>query len=276
MPTPTLSIITINYNNAVGLLKTIQSVINQSFNDFEFIIIDGNSDDESTELIKKYANKIAYSISEPDDGIYFAQNKGISIAKGEYFLFLNSGDFLISNDVLQKVFMLNSKEDILACDMVFDYGNGKLLNKSQPDTLTYFYMMESSLWHPATFIKGDLFKKYDTYDTDYKIASDYDFFLKTTIVNNVSYKHISVVLSVFDTSGISSNIKNLEKHQLERLTIQRKYFAQNLINAAIQHNSLIKSNSFKLVKFLKRIPIINIVFKVVFNFIITIKRFLIK
>jgi glycosyltransferase involved in cell wall biosynthesis len=98
-----LSIITINYNNRDGLEKTIRSVIDQRFTDFEFIVIDGGSTDGSVDNIRKYENKINYWCSEKDAGIYNAQNKGIKKAKGEYCLFLNSGDFLYNEDVLNKI-----------------------------------------------------------------------------------------------------------------------------------------------------------------------------
>ena len=99
---PKLSIITVNLNNAAGLQKTIESVINQTFTDYEFIIIDGGSTDSSLEIIKQYANKITYWVSEPDNGIYNGMNKGIGQADGEYCFFLNSGDWMIENNTLYK------------------------------------------------------------------------------------------------------------------------------------------------------------------------------
>ena len=98
-----ISIITINYNDAKGLYKTIQSVINQSFDNYEFIIIDGGSTDDSLTIIDQYKTKIDYFISEPDTGVYNAMNKGIKIAKGEYLIFMNSGDGFYDENVLSKV-----------------------------------------------------------------------------------------------------------------------------------------------------------------------------
>ena len=95
-----LSIITINLNNCKGLEKTIKSVISQRFTDYEFIVIDGGSDDESLECIKAHRNYIHYWVSEPDKGIYNAMNKGIAQAEGDYCLFLNSGDWLVENEQL--------------------------------------------------------------------------------------------------------------------------------------------------------------------------------
>ena len=107
------SIITINYNNCDGLEKTIQSVINQSYQNFEFIIIDGGSTDSSVEVIKKYSNKIDYWISEPDKGIYHAMNKGIIQAHGEYLNFMNSGDLFYDNDVLKDISIKIDLKDII-------------------------------------------------------------------------------------------------------------------------------------------------------------------
>ena len=118
---PKLSVITINFNNAIGLEKTIKSVIEQKFTDFEFVIIDGDSSDGSKEIIKKYSNKISYWVSEKDKGIYNAQNKGIERAIGEYCLFLNSGDYLVDTTVFQTVFSEKRTQDIIYGDMITVY-----------------------------------------------------------------------------------------------------------------------------------------------------------
>jgi glycosyltransferase involved in cell wall biosynthesis len=271
-----LSIITINFNDVNGLIKTIESVVNQSFTDYEFIIIDGGSSDGSAELLKKYSAKITYSVSELDGGIYFAQNKGILAAKGEYCLFLNSGDYLKDNNVLENVFKSLPTEDIIACDMVFNYGEKKFITKSQPDSLSFFYLMNSSLWHPVTFIKRSLFDSCGFYNTNFKIAADYDFFLNATIIKNASYKHLAILVSVFDTTGISSNTNYSTQHKAERLKIQQQYFSNYLISAANEHNDLINSNAFKLFVMLKNKPFIYKPLKIAFDISIAIKRLFCK
>ena len=97
---PELSIITINLNNCAGLQKTLDSVFAQTFTDYEYLVIDGGSTDGSAELIKKQENKFVYCVSEKDNGIYHAMNKGIRKATGDYLLFLNSGDYLVNDEVL--------------------------------------------------------------------------------------------------------------------------------------------------------------------------------
>ena len=112
-----ISIITINYNHAEGLRCTIKSTIAQTFTGYEFIIIDGGSSDGSVDVIKEYANKIDYWVSEPDGGIYPAMNKGVQQAHGKYCIFMNSGDEFYAKDVLEKIVGMELKEDIVCGDI---------------------------------------------------------------------------------------------------------------------------------------------------------------
>lgn len=273
---PQLSIITINYNNSNGLEKTIQSVVSQIFTDYEFIVIDGGSTDDSIKVIKKYSNKITYWNSESDSGIYNAQNKGIKNAKGNYCLFLNSGDYLYKNDVLANIFKENPTAGLIYGDMIFDYGNGKLIKKQQPDAISFFYMMDTSIWHPATFIKRELFLEYGYYDEQFKIAADYDFFLNAIINKNTACKHLPIAVSVFDTTGVSSDINYLEKNKSERLQIQKKYFSDIIIQSAYEHIAFINSDSVKLLLWLKSKKWLYGITKTLFNFFISIKRIISK
>lgn len=125
------SIITVNKNNARGLEKTIKSVIDQTFNKYEFIIIDGNSDDNSVEIIKKYEDKISYWISENDSGKYNAMNKGIKVAEGDYCLFLNSGDYLYNNGILEEIYNCKYQEEIISGDVIKFSGVIKIRKDSQ-------------------------------------------------------------------------------------------------------------------------------------------------
>lgn len=116
-----LSIITINYNNSIGLRKTIESVVSQTDNTFEYIIVDGGSSDGSVDIIKQYADKISQWVSERDGGIYNAMNKGVRMAHGEYIMFLNSGDILYDNNVIGHV-LPKLKADICVGNLVSDKG----------------------------------------------------------------------------------------------------------------------------------------------------------
>jgi len=227
---PELSLITINRNDKVGLKRTIKSVLSQNFKDFEFIIIDGGSTDGSVDVIQNYKKYISYWISEKDKGIYNAQNKGLKIAKGDYCLFLNSGDYLANENVLKEIFSKNYDDDIIYGDMLIDKGEGKLHYGSQPDSINLDFMLHTTLWHPVSFIKRSLFEKTGYYKEDLKITSDYDFFLNAIIVQQVKTRHVPVAVSVFNTSGIGSSLKYKKMHLLERKKIQEKYFSKKIIS----------------------------------------------
>lgn len=117
-----ISVITINYNNHDGLKKTIQSVVSQSYNDIEYIIIDGGSTDGSVDLIKEYNDKIDYWISETDNGCYHAMNKGVKVASGEYVIFMNSGDYFYADDIIEYFVNSNPSEDVLCGNTYLSIG----------------------------------------------------------------------------------------------------------------------------------------------------------
>lgn len=206
-----LSIITINYNNRNGLQKTIESVVSQIFRDFEWIIIDGGSSDGSRELIEKYADHFSYWISEPDNGVYHAMNKGIKVAKGEYLQFLNSGDWLCDETALERCFSHEFKGDIVYGDFYFVDRNGIMEKSCFPHPLTLRYFYRFSLGHNASFIKNKLLKN-DLYEERFKIVSDWAFFLKRAL-ENCSFEYISEIVSCFDTSGVSCVNKELVKQE---------------------------------------------------------------
>jgi glycosyltransferase involved in cell wall biosynthesis len=226
---PKCSIITINYNNKPGLEKTIRSVAEQTFQDFEYIIIDGGSTDGSKQVMDAFRNKISYSVSEPDKGIYNAQNKGISVAKGDYLLFLNSGDFLVNNDVLKKVFSTEHTEDILYGNMRINWGGGSISEGKMPQVISSEHMFNDTLWHPVSFIRRSLFDKFGLYNENYKIVADYDFFFRAIIKNKVSTKHLGMVISEYDTSGLSSKPEHKELEKNERRRVQETYLSEDEI-----------------------------------------------
>lgn len=221
---PKLSIITINFNNVNGLEKTIKSVVSQKFTDFEFIIIDGGSSDGSLIEIEKYAKKINYWTSEKDKGIFNAQNKGIAVAKGDYCLFLNSGDCLADENVLQNVFSGNISADIIYGDLITVDAPGFKKHLKSPDHVGIKRMLTDTLWHPVSFIKKNLFSKHGNYNEKYKIVSDYEFFVRVIILKKVSLQYIPIDVSVFDTSGISSDMSKRRELEAERKMVQDKYF----------------------------------------------------
>ena len=198
----TLSIITINYNNREGLQRTIDSVVSQTFTDYEWIVIDGDSTDGSRELIEQYADHFAYWCSEPDKGIYNAMNKGISHAKGMWLQFLNSGDWLYENTTLEKVFAKEHEADVLYGDAIIVYKNNYQLPTHFPEKISLSYIIGHPLRHQATFYKDSIFHN-NKYDESYKIISDavlnFDLIIQGKIFN-----HLDLYIVYFDGLGISS------------------------------------------------------------------------
>ncbi|MDR0799419.1 MAG: glycosyltransferase [Dysgonamonadaceae bacterium] len=240
-----LSIITINLNNAGGLRKTIESVVNQSFADYEYIVIDGGSSDESVEVIRQYAGKIKYWVSEPDTGIYAAMNKGIRAAKGEYCQFLNSGDTLYSSTVLEEVFCKNPATAILSGNMI-RIENGceccdrgiAFVRAQKQETVSLFDLLVGTINHPSAFICKDLFDRFGLYNEHYRIASDWIFFLQTVGLNGVPVEYIDVTVARFDSNGISNRQINLQ--QDERAAAIRKFVPDSILVDYKQYQKMIQ------------------------------------
>ena len=202
----TLSIITVNLNNRDGLQRTIDSVVSQTFTDYEWIVIDGGSTDGSRELIEQYSDHFAYWCSEPDKGIYNAMNKGIAHAKGEWLQFLNSGDWLYEDSTLEKVFAKEYEAEILYGDLILTKND-----TTQPiiydSDLTLYTLYYKSLPHPSSFIKRALFSD-KQYNEDLKIVSDWAFFLECAM-KKIRFIHIGFYISYYDSTGISSTNRKL-------------------------------------------------------------------
>ena len=198
-----LSIITINLNNSSGLSKTLLSVFEQDFIDFEQIVIDGGSTDDSINIIEAYKKKIAYTISEKDRGIYNAMNKGINAAKGEYLIFMNSGDKFYNPHILSSVFNKKLTTDYIFGDMLLDCGR-KLIHRPIPKNLSFYYLFTHTLYHQSMFVRKEVFTKYGYYDETLKITSDWRQYLIAIFKYNCSYTLISEIFSVNAYDGVSS------------------------------------------------------------------------
>jgi glycosyltransferase involved in cell wall biosynthesis len=218
-----LSIITINRNNAEGLRRTIESVLGQTYNNYEYIVIDGNSTDGSQHVIAKFAERIAYSVSEKDTGIYNAMNKGILKAKGNYCLFLNSGDWLKEVDILDKTFAESRTEDILFGNIIYE---GEKEAMVFPDIITLNTFLGPSIGHGASFIKRYLFDNYGLYNEQNKIVSDWEFFVKVFLIHKCSYKHINNTVTIYQKGGISTNALHNEVQILERNAVLKREFPE--------------------------------------------------
>ncbi len=182
----------------------MESVFTQTFSDYEYIIIDGGSTDTSKQYISSQQDKLSYWCSEKDKGIYHAMNKGIQKATGEYLLFLNSGDYLYHKETLSQIAQyLENKIDIVYADLMLTDKTERLQNHIYPDKISLEYMLLNSIGHPATFIKKELFKD-SLYSEHLKIVSDWEFFFKKIILQQVSYLHVNLPVTVFNIWGISA------------------------------------------------------------------------
>lgn len=238
-----LSIITITYNNAEGLRRTIQSVQSQTFRDFEHIIVDGGSTDSSVDIIREYADNEAIRregykvirkedsstdnlasspiiwISEKDKGVYDAQNKGIQMATGEYCYFLNAGDTFCADDVLERMFSPNSLiasspnhlSDILYGNEIIVDGNGQRIGIARGvENPSFVDLYNSCMKHQASFIRRDLFEQYGMYDADMRICSDFDWFFRVIAFHDdVTLQYIDVDIAYFENTGISYHAPEL-------------------------------------------------------------------
>ncbi len=201
-----LSVITINWNNFEGLKGTVESVINQTYDDFEYIVIDGGSTDGSAEYLEQNKEYFAYLVSEPDKGVYNAMNKGVAKAKGEYCLFMNSGDELIDNGILKKIFAIIHKDksyDFIYGDVLFTR-RGKIISKTNiTRDITGLYLYKSTIPHQSILIKSKLLIN-NKYDESYKIISDWAHMFECIVMKNATTKKIDLFISKYDVTGISS------------------------------------------------------------------------
>lgn len=201
-----LSIITINLNNLEGLRKTASSVLGQSFSNYEFIIIDGYSNDGSVEYISSIDSKVlTHWISEKDSGIYDAMNKGINKSSGEYLLFLNSGDCLFSESVIHNITSeINiSKFDIYYADVSCFLNDVFIQKITYPDQLDIEFWLNNTLNHQSIIIKRELFDYNNLYSLRYKIASDFEFILKAFMCG-AKFNKLPFLVSNYDLNGFSS------------------------------------------------------------------------
>lgn len=208
-----LTIITVNYNNASGLRKTMESVFAQTCKDFEYIVIDGASTDGSVDVIREFdslntqrstLNAFTW-VSEPDTGIYNAMNKGIGLAQGEYVLFMNSGDCFANDRVLEDIVCYLDGTGIVAGNAIEDMSSSKLL---APQLMLPRYILNKNICHQAEFIKRSLFQEIGLYNTSYKVLSDFEFNLKAAC-RGISYKFVDCLIAIIEPGGLSNRLDNV-------------------------------------------------------------------
>lgn len=196
---PLFSIITVSFNSARTIEKTILSVLNQTYKNIEYIIIDGGSTDGTVDIIKKYSNRISYWVSEKDNGIYDAMNTGTDIANGDYLNFMNSDDYFFSENVINNVIpFCNQKYDIIYGDTEVRYKDFKFIKKnSNPN-----HLWMSPVNHQSSFIKRETMQKYK-YNTANRLVADFEFFLNVYYSEGGAIKKIDEVIASYYADGIS-------------------------------------------------------------------------
>ena len=196
-----LSIITICYNEP-NLEETCESIVNQTWQDFEWIVIDGGSNQETLDIFEKYKNRIDKFISEPDNGRYDACNKGINLANSEFVNFLNAGDSYYSFNVLQNVFSQNfDNVDIIYGEQeeVFENSSLNTITKC-PDKINKKFFIYNNIHTPAMFIRKELFIKHGLFSLEDEIASDREKWI-VFAENNAKFRHINTIIAKFVKNG---------------------------------------------------------------------------
>lgn len=206
-----VSIITVAWNSARTVEDALDSVLNQTYKNIEYIIIDGGSSDGTVEIVQGYAHKIHKFVSEPDKGIYDAMNKGISLATGDLIGVLNSDDFYPNNNVISDVVKLFQSNQ--ASDMVL--GNVDFVSPTDLTSPVRFYSsFRFSPWkmrfgfmpaHPGAFIRRSAYKKVGSYKLGYKIGADFEWFVRAFLVNKLSYVKLNKNLVRMQEGGVSTS-----------------------------------------------------------------------
>ena len=248
-----ISIITITYNSAETLESTIKSVIEQGYEDLEYIIIDGISTDGTLDIINKYRNSISYFVSEKDNGISDAFNKGIKAATGDIIGIINSDDMLYT-DALKKVnsfFESNPDTEVLHANTLrFTDENGKgyvVKPDTDLDKMKYTFLLN----HPSVFVRAEAYEKHGVFSVDYKYAMDYEL-LSKMYFNDVSFGYLDEILSCFREGGVS--IQCFEKTCIEHRRIAiRNGASENEIDKYLKK---IKMN-LKIKEILKKLKLIQ-------------------
>lgn len=206
MSTPKISIITVCYNAAATIESTIQSVISQDYPSIEYIIIDGKSTDGTMTIINRYSDKIDIVISEKDNGIYDAMNKGIDLASGEWITFKNAGDLFLSHDTLTKFFSEPVPEDVAIVhgDCLYLNDWGYVLAK--PSILHKTYKKGMPVLHPAAFVRTSYHKKHK-FDASLRSSGDHKFMYESLLMG-AKFLYRPLCVSTFPTGGFAmGNLK---------------------------------------------------------------------
>jgi glycosyltransferase involved in cell wall biosynthesis len=208
--TTKITIVTVCFNSAATIRDTIDSVLNQDYANIEYIIVDGGSTDGTMQIVAQYENQITQIVTEPDQGIYDAMNKGIGLATGDIIGILNSDDFYTSSDVISTIVntYCQSSADIVFGDLIYIAPSDtsrvlRIYNASgfRPWMLRFGWMPP----HPATFIKRSIYKKFGQYSMGYKTAADYEIFVRLLLINRIKYFYLEKTIVHMRMGGATSS-----------------------------------------------------------------------
>lgn len=227
---PKVSIITVCYNAGELIENTIKSVWGQTYENKEYIIIDGNSTDNTVSIINKYRDKIKYFLSEPDNGMYDAMNKGIKAATGDILYFLNSDDLFYDEYVIENIARVFQKKN----DVELIYGpiiiKNPMTNESFIQTYDYYitksYFIYGAICQQSIFYKADIFKKCGQFNDAYKIVGDYEWVLRAFYRYNVKREFYEGIIAKFRKGGMSNCDKFSILHHEERRKVMKEYFSR--------------------------------------------------
>jgi glycosyltransferase involved in cell wall biosynthesis len=240
---PFISVITIVFNDVENIERTIKSVVEQSYKNFEYIIIDGGSTDGTLDIIKKYDSKIDHWVSEKDGGIYPAMNKGIKFANGEILNFMNSGDFYKNNNILNWVTKKFEEDDkisyVLGLGMFLDENNKEVKKGGKRYTTTLKASRFSSICHQAFFYKKSLHNYFGCYDLRYKICADGHFMYRVYRNKEVKGVLVNKIFAVRDREGVSRSGKSILEHK----KMYDEVFGRSLLNELFYLKYLLKKTS---------------------------------
>ena len=233
-----ISVITVNYNNLLGLKRTMKSVLVQTFHELEYIIIDGGSIDGSKEYIEKFASRVDYWVSERDQGIYDAMNKGLKHATGEYCLFLNSGDFLCDKNVLYNVFSHDMSEDLIIGRQKYYNSKGRKSTawSIRAEDINERFFWSNTLPHQSTFIKTRLLHEVGGYNLKYRVCADWVFWYIAIQEYKCSYRIIPDSISLMEDGGVSRDMTKCRKEMSDFLMQHHPFLTkQDWIDISVKY-----------------------------------------
>ncbi len=235
-----ISVITVCKNSESTIERTIESVLMQTYKSTEYIIVDGKSTDKTLPIINKYRDKISSVISEKDSGIWQAINKGIAIATGDIIICLNANDVFYKSNVIEKVEaeFTSSDADLIYGDLIIlDPKTGKT-NYKKTSYVDRLFLYNNSLPHPSTACRIDLFKRYGFFNEKFRIAGDYDWFLRVILEKKIKIHYLNIPFSIFSLGGISTNKKYEKILKAEVKLITSQYFT--LLERILYKNLMLK------------------------------------